>query len=278
MNLKVYVSVDLEGMPYIVSPEHLGVKGSLFNEARRITTKITVHVVEVLHKLGFDEVVVADSHGSMVTIDVENLPDYVYVVRGWPRPMSMVVGVEKTDAAVFLGYHAKAGAPRATFDHTFSSAKIDSIEVNGVEVSEYLFNAYIAGHYNVPVILVAGDKALIEGDVAKHSPWVKGVIFKEALSRYSCISPSFSKILNDLEKSLEESVRKFKKGEIPPIKAKYPMEVKARFLSTEMADAAELLGIVERIDGKTIKFVSRDAVEAYKILDLILLANPRPQM
>ncbi|MEM4789216.1 MAG: M55 family metallopeptidase [Ignisphaera sp.] len=275
--MKAYVSVDLEGMPYIVSPEHLGVKGSLFNEARKITTKITVYVAEVLHKLGFDEVIIADSHGSMVTIDVENLPEYVYIVRGWPRPISMVIGVEKTDAVVFLGYHAKAGALRATFDHTFSSAKIDSIEVNGIEVSEYLFNAYIAGHYNVPIILVAGDKALIEGDVAKYTPWVKGVVFKEALSRYSCISPSLSKILNDLEKSLEESVRRFKKGEIPPVKAKYPMDIKVRFLGTEMADTAELLGFVERIDGKTIRFTAKDVIEAYKIFDIILLANPRPQ-
>jgi len=275
--MRAYISVDLEGMPFIVSPEHLVLKGVLFNEARKIMTKITVFVAETLNKLGFDEVFIADSHGSMVTIDVDNLPDYIYVIRGWPRPMSMVVGIERADVAIFLGYHAKAGISKATFDHTFSSAKVDRIEVNSIEVSEYLFNAYIAGHFGVPVILVAGDKALIEGDVAKYTPWVEKVVFKESLSRYSCISPSLSRILKDLEKSLKNAVEMFKKGNMLPIKSSYPMEIKVRFLSTEMADAAELLPIVERLDGKTIKFMAKDAVDAVKILELILLANPKPQ-
>jgi D-amino peptidase len=275
--MKAYISVDLEGMPFIVSPEHLGLKGVLFNEARKIMTKLTVFTAEILNKLGFEEVFIADSHGYMVTIDVDNLPEYVYVIRGWPRPMSMVIGVERADVAIFLGYHAKAGTPRATFDHTFSGAKVDKIEVNGVEVSEYLFNTYIAGHYGVPIILVAGDKALIEGDVAKYTPWVEKIVLKESLSRYSCISPSLSKILKDLEKGLKNAVEMFKKGVMKPLRCSYPMEVKVRFLSTEMADAAELLPTIERVDGKTIKFTARDAVEAVKILELILLTNPRPQ-
>lgn len=275
--MRAYVSVDLEGMPFIVSPEHLGIKGALFSEARSITTKITLFVAESLHKLGFEEIIIADSHGLMTTIDVDKLPEYTYIVRGYPRPLSMVVGIERAHAAVFLGYHAKSGSAKATFDHTFSGAKVDRIEVNGLEVSEYLFNAYVAGHYNIPVILVAGDKALIENDVAKHTPWTEGVVFKEALSRYACISPSLPKILKDLEAALRKAVEKFKQGEAKPIRAQYPMDVKVRFLGTEMADAAELLPIVERVDGKTIRFTARDAVEAYRILEFILLTNPRPQ-
>ncbi|MEZ0289825.1 MAG: M55 family metallopeptidase, partial [Sulfolobales archaeon] len=102
--MKAYVSVDLEGMPFIVSGEHLFVKGSLYNEARRIATRITLVVAETLHEEGFEEIIIADSHGPMINLEVEDLPEYIVMIRGSLRPLSMVVGVERADIALFLGY------------------------------------------------------------------------------------------------------------------------------------------------------------------------------
>jgi D-aminopeptidase len=62
--MKAFISVDMEGMPYVVIPGHLNLKGALYEEARKIATKITLITAEELHKNGFDEVVVADSHGA----------------------------------------------------------------------------------------------------------------------------------------------------------------------------------------------------------------------
>ena len=114
--MKAFISVDLEGMPYIVAPSQLNLKGALYEEARKIATKITLAVADELHKNGFGEVLVADSHGPMVNIHVEDLPEHVEIIRGFPRPLSMVTGVEGCDAAVFLGYHAKFGTAKSTFD------------------------------------------------------------------------------------------------------------------------------------------------------------------
>jgi len=66
--VKAFISVDLEGMPYVVIPGHLSLKGSLYDEARKISTKVTVIVAEELNKNGFDDVVIADSHGPMVNL------------------------------------------------------------------------------------------------------------------------------------------------------------------------------------------------------------------
>jgi D-amino peptidase len=273
--MRAYVSVDLEGMPFIASVEHLYTRGPLYSEARKIMTKVTLWVAEALHREGFDEVFIADSHGPMVNIEVENLPDYVYIIRGYPRPTSMVVGIEGANAAIFLGYHAKAGSARATFDHTFAGSVIDYIEINGVAASEFLINAYVAGHFNVPVILVAGDQKLLEDDVARYAPWVERVPLKSSYSRFASISPSLEKIKKDLEEAVKRAVEKFKKGEVKILKASYPVEVKIRFLGTEMADTAELLPIVKRIDGKTIVYKANDIIEAYKILELLILAAAR---
>jgi D-amino peptidase len=125
--MKAFISVDLEGMPHIVIPGHLSLKGTLYNEARAIATKITRIVAEELHKNGFDEILIADSHGPMVNLLVDDLPEYVEVIRGFPRPLSMVAGVKGCDVAVFLGYHAKFGTVKSTFDHTYSGTEVENI-------------------------------------------------------------------------------------------------------------------------------------------------------
>jgi len=270
--VRAFISVDLEGMPYIVSREHLSLKGSLYNEARKVMTEITVSVAESLYKEGFDEIVVADSHGPMVNILVENLPEYVEIVRGFPRPVSMVSGIEECDVALFLGYHAKIGTIRSTFDHTYSGSAFELVEVNGEPASEYLLNAYVAGHYEIPVILVAGEEKLLE-DVKKYTPWAEAIALKKSYSRYSAISPSLKRIKRELHEAVIRAVRKYKEGhEMLPLKAKYPVKIKIRFTNSGMADIADLLPFVNRIDAKTIEYTSDNIIEAYKVLELLALA------
>lgn len=270
--MKAFVSVDLEGMPYIVSPEHLMLKRALYEEARRIATRVTKIAVEALKSCGFEEVLVADSHGPMVNLLVEELPEYVEVVRGFPRPLSMVAWVEECDVAVFLGYHAKAGTAKSTFDHTYSGSTIARVEVNGVEASEFLLNAYVAGHHGVPVILVGGEAKLLEDDVAKYAPWAERVLFKRSASRYAARSPSMAKIEKNLKDAVGKAVLKFNKGEAKPLKTKYPVEVAVTFVKSSFADAAELLPGSKRVGGLTVKYKAKDIVEAYKTLELLVLA------
>jgi len=270
--MKAFISIDLEGMPFIVSREHLFVKGTLYNEARKIATKLTLAVTEELCKTGFEEIVIADSHGPMVNLLVEELPEYVELVRGFPRPLSMVAFARGSDVAMFLGYHAKAGTPYATFDHTYSGATVDYLEINGIRVSEFLLNSYLLGSWDIPVVLVGGDAKLIEEDVKEFTPWAEGVIFKKALSRYSAKSPSLRKLEDMLRQAVNRAVGKFKRGEVKPLKTKEPVKVKLRFLGSEMADTAELLPAVKRIDGKTVEFEAKNMEEAYKLFELLVFA------
>ena len=66
---------------------------------------------------------------------------------------------ESFDAVVFLGYHARAGTPNALLEHT-SSGNVTSIAVNGVLLPEAGYNALISGHFDVPVVFTAGDRAI----------------------------------------------------------------------------------------------------------------------
>ena len=271
--MRAFISLDLEGLPHVVSREHLYVKGSLYAEARRIATEVVKVVAETLHEKGVDEVIIADSHGPMVNILVDEMPGYVRLVRGFPRPLSMVAGAKGSDFAVFLGYHAKAGTGKATFDHTYSGATIDRLEINGIEVSETLLNAYLLGEWGIPVAMVAGDRALIEGDVKGHLPWAVGVALKESFSRYSAMSPGMDGIRELLREGTLEALRKWKASELKPLTTETPVRVKLRFLSSAFADTAELLPSVERLDGKTIEFRAKTVEEAYRLVELLVFAS-----
>lgn len=270
--MKAFVSVDLEGMPYIVSVGHLNVKGPLYAEARAISTKVTLIVADELHQNGFEKIIIADSHGPMVNLYVDDLPEYVEIVRGYPRPLSMVAGIEDCDAALFLGYHAKYGTARSSFDHTYSGASINKVEVNGTAVSEFLLNGYIAGEHKTPVIMVAGEAQLLEDDVAKFAPWTKTVALKQSLSRVSARSPSMIQLQKDLRRAVVEAKGDLKRGKMKLLTAKRPVNMAVTFLASQYADVAALLPSIRRIDGLRTEFEAASMVEAYKTFELLCLA------
>ena len=271
--MKAFISVDLEGMPYIVIPGHLNLKGPLYEEARRIATKITLFTADELNKNGFDKIIIADSHGPMVNLLVEDLPEYVEIIRGFPRPLSMVSGIEGCKTAVFLGYHAKFGTAKSTFDHTYSGASVNRVEVNGVAASEFLLNGYVAGEFGVPVTLVAGEARLLEDDVTKEAPWAETIVFKTSISRLSAKSPSMISIEKELRKRVRRAVANQKKGKAELLVAEKPVKMAINFLSSQFADAAELLPSVKRVDGLRIEYTSESMADAYKTLELLTLAS-----
>jgi D-amino peptidase len=270
--LKAFISVDLEGLPYVVIPGHLNLKGSLYQEARKIATEVTLTVAKELKEQGFEKVIIADSHGPAVNLLVDDLPEYTEIVRGTPRPTSMVNGVEGCDVAIFLGYHAKFGTARSTFDHTYSGGSIHKLEINGIPVSEFLLNAYTAGDYDVPVIMVAGDAQLIKDDIKQYTPWVETVVMKQSLSRLAARSKSMIVIEKELKKAVQDAVKKFKDKKVKPLKADRKVKVNITFRTSLLADTAELLPSVKRIDGLQVEYIAENMIDAYNIFQLLVTA------
>ncbi len=271
--MKAFVSVDMEGMPYVVIPGHLSLKGTLYSEARQIATKVALIVTEELHSNGVDEIVIADSHGPMVNLLTDNLPDYVELVRGYPRPTSMLSGIEGCDAALFLGYHGKAGTMKSSFDHTYSGLSIGRLEINRIEASEFLLNAYSAGDLRVPVIFLAGDYQLIEDDVKKYAPWVETVALKRSLNRGAARSFGMGRIERELRAGVKKAMTNLREQRAKPLIAERPVKIKVTFQSTYFADAAELLPIVKRTDGLNVEFTASNITEGYKVFEFLCLAS-----
>ena len=104
--LKIYISADGEGVAGAVSNEQLGPPGFEYERFRQIMTDDVNAVVATILGAGATEVLVGDAHGNGLNLLIEKItPDpRIRVVRGMPRPLMMMEGIDATfDAAVFLG-------------------------------------------------------------------------------------------------------------------------------------------------------------------------------
>jgi len=160
--LKVHISVDMEGIAGVVTADQLGPEGFEYERFREFMTKEALAAVAAAKEAGATEIVVADSHGNGESLLVEQFPADVKIVRSWPRKLEMMGGLDGTfAAAIFIGYHASTTNPTGVRAHTFSSATLTRVTLNGVEMSEGAWNAAIAGRFDVPVVMVSGDDAAI---------------------------------------------------------------------------------------------------------------------
>jgi len=161
--LKVFISIDMEGVTGVANWEDVSRDGKDYDLFRKIMTLEANAAVEGAAAAGASEIWVRDSHGSARNLLPDVLDRRAILVRDWSGgPKSMMEGLDESfDAAIFLGYHAKAGTPDSLLEHT-SSGSVTDFSVNGISMPEGGYNALIAGTYGVPVVFVAGEKTLCD--------------------------------------------------------------------------------------------------------------------
>ena len=159
--LKVFISVDMEGVAGVVHWDETSQPGPDYAYFRRLMSVEANAAVLGAFDAGATEVVVRDSHGSARNILPDLLDPRARLIRDWSGgPKVMMEGIDETfHAVVFIGYHARAGTPNAILDHT-STGNVVDFAINGQSLPEAGYNALIAGKYGVPVVFVAGDEAI----------------------------------------------------------------------------------------------------------------------
>ncbi len=161
--LKVFISVDMEGLAGVVTGSDVNPTGPDYAHFRAIMAGETNAAIEGAIIAGATEVVVRDSHGVKQNLLPGAVDPRARLLRGQSTgPRNMMEGIDKTfDAVVFIGYHAKAGTPNAILEHT-STGNVVDFSINGVSLPEGGYNAVVAGMAGVPVVFAAGDKALVD--------------------------------------------------------------------------------------------------------------------
>lgn len=264
--MKVFLSVDMEGVCGIVGELETDPRkgGEAYQASRRLMTAEANAAIEGCLRAGAKEILVADSHWNFDNLIQEDLHEAATLLRGWPRPHSMASGLDATFvAAMFVGYHAMAGTPGAILDHTFTG-RIARVEVNGEKVGETGINAALAGHHEVPVVLVTGDSAVI----AEAKALVAGihvVAVKEAVSTTAAKNLHPKVARERIRAEAEKALRAAKT--ILPLRPTTPVEMAIEFKGTEHADRAEMVPGVRRVGGMRIEFRAADFLEAFRTFD-----------
>lgn len=264
------MSIDFEGLPG-VPVGGLAPRSPQYSRSEWVVTRIARVVAEKLLSSGFSRVVIADSHGYMTNIDYREMPRGTTLIQGFPRPLSMVTGVEEGfDAVYFIGYHAAAGTVKGYLDHTYSGTTFYRVYVNGYQASEYLLNALVAGEHGVPVVLVAGDQAL-EEEVKKHTPWAVFIALKRGWSRYAASYDSLPEVIEKLEKGIEESIRLLKEGVPKPLVFEKPLKLVVELRDTIFADVASLIPGIKRDGAYRLVYEAKSARELMMVVEAIAL-------
>jgi D-amino peptidase len=264
---RVFISADMEGITGVVQPAQLGPTGFEYSRAREWMTAEVKAAIEGARAAGATEFVVADSHGNAQNLLIDQLPEDVRVVRGFPRPMSMMQGIDATfGAAIFIGYHGSEFGADAVRGHTFSSARLLGVKLHGEEVSEGIFNAAIAGHFGVPVAFVSGDRTAVS-QLQRVVPNAEGAIVKEGLGYHSAISATPARG----QAMIREGVRKAlgRLAQIQPYRVKTPVDLEVGFKATLDAERISYLPGITRVDAHTVRTTLPDMLHVVKLTQVM---------
>jgi len=270
--LKIYISVDMEGVAGVVTADQLLPGGFEYERFRRFMTDETLAAVRAAKQAGATEILVSDSHGNGENLLIEAFPKDVRIVRSWPRRGAMMSGLDKSfAAAIFVGYHASTTNTKGVRAHTFSSAHLTRVALNGTAVTEGEFNAAYAGEFGVPIIFASGDDAAI-AEIKARLGDMDTVITKTNLGFHSAdtLTPGascdliFAGVLHAMEHRTQRRAT---------IVAK-PITLELTFKNYMPAEVLGYLRSVERVDSHTIRFVGSDMQELADFVDVVERYNP----
>ena len=265
--LKLFISVDMEGVVGVVTADQLGPDGFEYQRAREWMTGELLAAIEAAREEGVTEFVIADSHGNGENLLIDRLPDDVLIVRSWPRPLGMMQGIDSTfDAVVFLGYHAGTSNPNGVRAHTFSSSRLADVRLNGQSVPEGGVNAAIAGHFGIPVIMVSGDDAAVE-QIRSVLGDVEGAVVKWHYSFHSAKTMTPAASYELIGEAMKKALRRL--DDFEPLVMSTPVTLDVRFKNYRPSQILAYLPIVERTDSHSIRYVGEDMVVVSKFLQFM---------
>ena len=263
-DLKIYISADMEGVVGAVSSEQLGPSGFEYQRFREFMTAEVNAAIAAARAGGATEVVVADSHGNGQNLLMDRLPDDILLIRSWPRPLGMMEGIDASfDGAILVGYHTSTTNPAGVRAHTISSGSYAAVRLNGIEMPEAGINAAIAGHFDVPVLVISGDDAIVEeargilGDV-------EGAVVKWSYGFHSArtLMPEAAyRLIGEKVTAALDRIHDFRSYRLEE-----PVRLEVTFKNYLPAEVASYLPNVDRVDAHTIGFTGTDIVEVSRFL------------
>ena len=266
--VKLFISVDLEGIGGVGSPLMTSSGGKDYGTSRRyLTEEVNSVVAAIFEHVPSADILVNDSHGDHQNVLHGELDPRVSYIQGSIKPLGMVQGLDSSfDGAIFIGYHAKAGDPDGFLAHT-GSGSVKGLWLNDVEVGEGGMNAAFAGSLGVPVILVSGDSAA--------AAELGQLLGSETVTTKTAETPSSARLLHPdvvrvmLRETTKIALDRLRSDGFSPLAIGSPVEIRMRFASTTHVDVLQSIPGMSKVDGYTVRYTARSMDEAYRLIRLM---------
>jgi D-amino peptidase len=271
--MKVFISVDMEGVTGVTDPEDCLPAGQDYGRGRVFMTGDANAAILGAFDGGATEVLVNDSHWTQRNLLLEQLDPRARVIKGFHKPMCMVQGLDETfDAAVFVGYHSCAGTEGGVLNHTLLGKEVQNLYLNGEPIGETRLNSLLAGHFGVPVVFVAGDTAVCKEAQSVLGDDLTTFAVKDGIDMFvaSCLHPETAQI------GIREGVARALKA----VRRRKPYRLKRKkytfgfeWNTTTIASTCALIPGVRKTSPRVSEFTSENLPEAMGlIMAEILLA------
>jgi D-amino peptidase len=259
-NLKVFISVDMEGISGVIHWEDVSRNGKDYDLFRKLMTEEANAAVEGAIAAGATEMLVRDSHGSARNILPDSLHPEAILLRDWSGgPLDMMEGIDDTfNAVIFIGYHAREGTPDAVLKHTMTGEI--NVFINGKDMPEAGINGAIAGYFGVPVVMVAGDTAVVKQckDIFGE---IVGVAVKEGIGKAAKMMHP-TKAQQMIKQKTTEALNNLKKYK--PLKIQSPITMEVRYKDEEDAERASWFPGAKRTGERSVSYSHQDLMEVLK--------------
>lgn len=226
--MKIFLSADIEGTAGIAHWDEAERTHPDYAEFRELMTGEVVAACEGARAAGATEVVVKDAHDSARNLILDRLPDYVKIMRGWSgHPDAMMFGLDSSfAAAIYTGYHSKAGSEANPLAHT-TTLRISRLILNGEVASEFTMNSLTAARHGVPTAFLSGD-AEICADAMALVPGMKTVPTLEGFGR-AALSISPKRARQAIREGVEAALANVSTSQMPAQQG--PFEISLEFVN-----------------------------------------------
>jgi D-amino peptidase len=269
--MKIFISADIEGVTGVATNVQLK-KNDEYQRFRRLMTQDVNAAIEGAFQGGATEVVVADGHGNMSNILIEELDERALLVSGSNRVMCQLEGLDESfDGIMFVGHHGReGGSERTTISHTLAGICVSEMRINGNPVGETEMNAGVAGAFGVPAILITGDDAYVN-EVKETLPDVESAVVKYGIDRFAAMLLSPKKTKEMIQSKAKHAVEKVRI--IKPYIVEGPITFEIDFKGPNQALMTTTIPNVELVGPSTIRFTCDDYITAYKMMwGLVIIA------
>jgi D-amino peptidase len=263
--MKVFISVDMEGITGLTDPEDVLPEGADYDRGRVFMTSDANGAILGAFDAGADEVVVNDSHWTARNLLLERLDPRARLIKGFHRPMCMVQGLDETfDAAVFVGYHSCAGTEGGVLNHTLLGKEVQNLLLNGEPIGETRLNALMAGHFGVPVAFVAGDAAVCQEAIGVLGDTVATFAVKDGIDMFAakCLHPEVTQ--QGIRDGVAGALRNL--SSFSPYEMEPPYTFALEWNSTTIASTCEYFPNIKKTSPRTTEYTTSKLPEAMSVV------------